>query len=343
MRSLVLLNLEDNPEFEGLELQLFDDEVKGKGAAAIMWHTDKRGDFYVTPGVTLDIDKIEVSGGVGEIITQDFHYKLDINSYGVDAHVSLTLKDGRPVDFWLSEKRPKVRKPLTILAPVGGVTSNPGYFPVFHLQDIDLVQRQDSNYSFKIADNNYHPPKIPVPMPYSGKLVYFLRYCSDPVMGLLNMQYDGELTALKPEHNVIFKHRNTSYIFKNREGYFEIQKVSVVDNEHNLYITFSPTIPDIVNLKDGVSIRGRFDIGVDDTSDLIQGVYQIRREEKSISMEMYPDRNWKPRGSLLQRLTLFCFPPEFRTWIKTYHWKATIQEEANHGRVTMKSGWQRTT
>jgi hypothetical protein len=45
MESLALLNFEGNSEYEGLELQLFDDELKGRGAAAIMWRCDKKGDF----------------------------------------------------------------------------------------------------------------------------------------------------------------------------------------------------------------------------------------------------------------------------------------------------------
>jgi hypothetical protein len=306
-----------------------------------MWRCDKKGDFYVTPGVTLDRDKIEISGGVGEIITQDFEYKLEIDPYGIDTRISLTLKDGRTVDFRLNEKRRKERKPLSLLAPVGGVTQKPRCFPVFYLKNIDIVQRQDSQFSFRIGDKGYYPPKLPIPMPYSGKLVYFLRYCSDPVIGLFNMQYDGELPALKPDQQKILKYENLSYDFVNNEGHYEIQQVSSISHGHKLYITFTPALPDIINLKDRVGIKGCFDIGVDDTAGLIQGVYQVRHEDRLISMEMHPDKNWKPRGSLLQKLTLFCFPPIFRTWVKTYHWTASIKGDSRTGRVTMKSFWRR--
>jgi hypothetical protein len=180
-------------------------------------------------------------------------------------------------------------------------------------------------------------------MPHNGKLAYFLRYCSDPVMGLFNMQYEGELPALKPDQQKILKYKNMSYHFIKNEGYYEIQQVSSINHDHELYITFSPGLPDIIALKDGASTKGRFDIGVDDTVDLIQGMYQVRREGQFIFMEMYPDKNWKPRGSLLEKLTLFCFPPIFRTWVKTYRWKATIKDGGEPGIVTMKSSWRRTT
>jgi hypothetical protein len=341
MDSLVLMNFEGDPDYEGLELQLFNDKSKGKGAAAIMWRTDKKGDFYVTPGVILDRDKIKVSGGVGELIVQKFKYRLDINQYGIDAWVSLTLKDGRPVEFRLNEKRQRPRKPLNILAPVGGVTNKPLCFPMFYLQNIDLVQRADSWFSFQIGENHRVPPKIPIPMPYSGKLVYFLRYCPDPIIGLFNMRYEGKLPILEPNENTSLLYKNMHYDLINNGGHYEIQKVSATEGKHKMRVTFNPSLPNIIDLKDGVRVNGRFNIGVDKTDNIVQGVYQIRYEDNRIYMEIYPDKNWKPRGNILTQLTFLFFPPTFRSWVKTYHWYAVIEINREAREINMQSSWRR--
>ncbi len=42
MERLALLDFENDPDYKCLELQLFDDDVKGHGAAALMYRTKRR-------------------------------------------------------------------------------------------------------------------------------------------------------------------------------------------------------------------------------------------------------------------------------------------------------------
>jgi hypothetical protein len=155
------------------------------------------------------------------------------------------------------------------------------------------------------------------------------------------MQHDGELPVLKPNGSLSFQHENTRYDLIENQGHYEILEISAFERRHKMYVTFSPALPDIGNLKDGSSTGGRFRIGIDTTPDVIQGVYRVECEGSRVHMEMYPDKNWQPRGTWLTRLTFLFFPPAFRTWVRTYRWSAVIETNRKTQTVTMKSGWQR--
>src|SRR4051812_49447296 len=63
-----LLNLEfsDDPVYDGLELQWFDDDIHSRGLLAFLSRrADRRVDYYLERGLRLDPAGYEIGGGVG--------------------------------------------------------------------------------------------------------------------------------------------------------------------------------------------------------------------------------------------------------------------------------------
>ncbi len=341
MERLFLYNFEGDDVYNGLELQLFDHPAKGRGAAALMWRKDGKVDFYMTPGLRLDRDKVEVGAGVDEWLFQDFDYRLEGTPQGVDCAVSLTLKDGRPVRLVVREHRPPGR-PLTILAPMGTDIRNPHFFPFFWLMDIDLVRVSGTEARLQIGETTYPPLRLPVPVPHSRAFVYFVRFCADPLLVLVNRRYEGPLLAVTPDRATGFQHEGMACDLAFREGRYEMARASLREGVHEVSLRFSPPLPALLDLKDGAAVEGEFALGVDDRTAVLRGAYAVRRLGPEVQVGLHPTSNWRPHGTLLQRLTLWLFPSVFRTWPKTYAWSASLDLSEGPGKVTMSSRWRRT-
>jgi len=313
MEALFLNIFADGVDYDGLELQLFDDEEKGRGLAVLMYRTDGKLDFYMTPGLHLNHERAEVGAGVGDWITKEFSSKLLRTTRGVEAEVSLTLKDGRPLYMFVKEQRAKRGHGLTILAPLGSAIEQPIFFPAFLMFDIDLVRQRNTEVEFRIGGTTYPPIKLPMPMPYNRARVYFMRYCMDPLIGLINQVVDGPLPKLNPGNATSCEYEHMQYELLHNAGHVEICKVSALAKERELYLAFDPPLPDLACLAEGIQVNGRFELGVDEIADIVVGHYGVSHQNTKIDLVMQPTEDWRPRGSLLERLTLRFFPPVFRT------------------------------
>jgi hypothetical protein len=340
MQALFLANFDDDPEYNGIELQTFDHPDKGQGAATIMWRCDGKVDFYITPGVQIDRDRAEVGAGVGEWIMEDYRFWLDHSPQGVNAFVDLRLKDDRPVRMHVQEQRRNPGQALTILAPAGESIAHPRFFPVFRLHDIDLVRQARTAVTLRIGEQERTPLRLPIPMPHNLSRVYFMRYCFDPLIGLLNPQYEGPLSPLEAEVPGPYQHAHMHYALEDNAGHLEIARAATRGDRHELFVTFKPALPDVAALRDGAAIQGRFGVGVDGAGGIVRGAYSVRRQGRQVHLEMQPTENWSPRGSLRAKLTLMFFPRVFRTWVKTYRWSATIELAAGD-LPQMRSAWTR--
>ena len=64
-----MLNFEitDDPHYQGLEVQVFDDPAHGRGMAVLLRRRDDgRMDIYRQPGLTLEPEMAQVGGELGE-------------------------------------------------------------------------------------------------------------------------------------------------------------------------------------------------------------------------------------------------------------------------------------
>lgn len=340
MEWLFIYNFDDDDEYEGLELQYFDHPDKGQGAATFMWRKDGKVDFYLMPGVRIDREKAEVGSGVGEWTEQDFDFTFAITPQGVQCTVDLVLKDGRPLRLVLREHRQRFGKPLTILAPMGISIANPRFMPLFWMTDIDLARVAGTEATLTIGDANHPPSRLPVPIPYSGQFSYFVRACPDPLIVPVNAQHDGPLPVLAAETAAAGASDGMIYDLRARDGHHEIARAAIQTDKHEVSLRLTPPLPALLDLRDGANVAGRFALGVDEHESIIAGLYRVERVGDDVTLLMRPTDNWQPHGSLMERLTMYFFPPFFRTWPKTYEWSAVVKLDAD-GEPVMQSQWRR--
>jgi hypothetical protein len=127
-----------------------------------------------------------VGAGLGEWVTQDFPYRLDIGTHGVDAEVHFSLHDGRQVELAVTEHRRTPGRHIDLLAPLGVGIERPTFLPYFVMFGIDLVRRGGTDVTMRIAGADRELERIPVPIPYSGRLCYLARYCDEPFIMRIN-------------------------------------------------------------------------------------------------------------------------------------------------------------
>src|SRR3954451_17564381 len=77
--------LSNDPTYDGLELQWFDDDVHGRGMLAFLSRrADRRVDYYHERGLRLDPAGYEIGGGTGSWTPTDFQVaRLQIAEDGV--------------------------------------------------------------------------------------------------------------------------------------------------------------------------------------------------------------------------------------------------------------------
>jgi hypothetical protein len=90
-----MLNFEitDDPDYAGLELQLFDDPAHGKGMAVLVRRRENgRFDIYRQPGLTLDPEIAQVGGELGAWTEAAIDpARFDIGPDGVDVDVGFAM------------------------------------------------------------------------------------------------------------------------------------------------------------------------------------------------------------------------------------------------------------
>jgi hypothetical protein len=335
MERLLIVNFRGDPEYDGIELQVFDDEVKGHGLAALMYRTDGKLDWYMTPGLALDREAASVGAGLGEWVTQDFPYRLDIGTHGVDAEVHFSLHDGRQVELAVTEHRRTPGRHIDLLAPLGVGIERPTFLPYFVMFGIDLVRRGGTDVTMRIAGADRELERIPVPIPYSGRLCYLARYCDEPFIMRINPAISGPARTVDPAAGGGGGER---LAFIEREGHAELARLSVSAAGHEAWLELDPALPDLAALADGATSNGRFAIGSDDLQ-MIAGDITIVRAGQEATLTMQPTEPWRPAGGALVWLTLRMFPSFFRTWTTTYRWEATLSLAET---AKIRSSWSRT-
>src|SRR4029453_7633538 len=118
-----MLNFElvDDPHYEGLELQVFDDPAHGRGMIVLLKRRqDGRFDIYRQPGLQLDPEIAQVGGELGGGGETDIDAaRLEITPVAVHVEVGFTDRQGRATQVRLDDRNGRRRHPGTLLAPVG--------------------------------------------------------------------------------------------------------------------------------------------------------------------------------------------------------------------------------
>jgi hypothetical protein len=105
--------IRDDPVYEGLELQVFDDPAHGRGMIVLLKRRrDGRLDVYRQLGLTMDPELAQAGGELGAWVEADIDpARFDISEDGVDIDVRLAdlagraITTGRLPGAWLHRRR----------------------------------------------------------------------------------------------------------------------------------------------------------------------------------------------------------------------------------------------
>lgn len=319
MDKLMLVDIEDDPEYTSIELQTFND-TRGQGARVLLYRHAGPAESYYTD------EAFAIQGSCRDtfFLAPKMAYRFDVTVSGLDASLSMHDHTGKSIEFRVKEA-PRKKWSQGFLAPIGGsdaVTFD--HFPLYHMKGMNFVLRLDSEIAVRIGGEERQPKKLPIPTDW--EFVYLSRYTAAPIIGCWNRPHDGELPPLQPEQHMIYQDGQTRYDFVNNARHYEIRKMTGFNDNHEVYFEFSPPIPNLPGLKDEVKLTGRFSAGADETSGIVAGAYHIARQGNVINMEIRPQKGWQPMPGPL--------------WVTTWIWKGMITVGADRT-VSMTSKWIR--
>ena len=325
----VMLNCElDDPVYEALELQWFDDAQHGTGMLAFLQRReDRRVDYYVQTGLTVDRTGYELGGGTGRWVETDFARAwLEIGADGVVAQACFTDVDGRAIDVAVDDRDAGRRRPGELLAPVGAGIEEPRALLLVYLYGFDLVRRGGLEPVVRIGGRPASPGRLPGAWLHRRHLIKaagaltVARLCPVPgdeagpeqvsVAGTVHVDATGNrLTGASVEHDGA-----------------------------SAQLVLEPGLPALAGLPDGSPATGVWRVHVDGRP-ITGGRWRATRHGDEVDLGLDVTRRWRPPPGLPPLIRIVTrVVPVFRRWPTTYRWRATVTLGEP---PTMTSGWER--
>ncbi len=308
-----MLNFEikGNAEYAGLEIQVFDDEIHGRGMLVFLSRAkDGRIDVYHEPDLRLDPAGYAIGNGLGE--WSETHFapaRFELHDDGVDVDVGFRDHAGRPIRIVIDDRSGNTRNPASLLAPMGAAIRRPNRLPLVWMSRFDLVRR-GGHVEVSIDGSRVRIGRLPGSVFHRRELV---KYASDLFVVSVNPAYDGPIRAP---------------LFSD---------VSIATGTHNarLEIDESSLLEDLVDLG---QTQSRWRLIVDDAVDLVGGSWSARKTGSRLTLDMDVLDGWRPKRLPPFMRLVTTVVALFRTWPTTYRWHAEIELH----RGWMISGWERT-
>lgn len=330
MEKLLVANFED-PEFDGIEPQVFDDPVNGKGMKILRYRKDGRVDVYWQPGVKVDRETFTLGAGIGDFMETTIEpARFEITERGVDLHLAFTDAQDRSVELRLSENAPGKRS-FPLLAPVGDDIADPLELFLVYMPEIDFVRRAGTVVEGRIGDRGLIPASLPILR--QGRRVLLMRYAAKPVIGVLNPPMSQPIIAeLTTPGSVEIDGMSIAV-----DANGTITRLSAGEGTRRAEVHFYPGFPNLLDLIDGGSSSGRFSIRVSGIP-ITGGAFEAVHRGERVAVELDLLEHWKPTGLPLSIEILTRVLSMFRTWPSTYRWQGTVEL----GREPAMSGkWMR--
>ena len=339
MEHLILINFEKDPDkyYNTFELQQARDKTGSKCLLVIAYRNDGGADVYRQPGYPL-ASQDSLLNDVDFTVCPLEGAKFEVNDERLDVFFAFKDRYGRKIEVTVNENRKPRKKPFFLLAPIGTVTKQPKSFPAYSLYGMSLAKRKHTVIDIRIGDARHKPDTFPLPVDCAKN--FFSRYSADTFNVDWNRNFQGQLLPLFPGKDDRIENGNVTYELVNNGGHHEIKRMSATNRKHTINIDFSPSMPDIACLRDGVNINGDFVITTDGATGSVRGVYRVSSRENQVEMSIHPDKGWIPNEKRLILKLLFIIVKVFKEWPKSYTWNAMI----NFGSTKyplMKSSWRR--
>jgi hypothetical protein len=324
-----MLNFEitDDPSYEGLELQVFDDPVHGKGMAVLLKRRrDGRFDIYRQPGLTLDPEIAQVGGELGEWLETPIDPALfHISPDGIAVDVRLTDIVGRVVQVRIDDRNGRRRHRGTLLAPVGAVVEHPASLSLFVMGGCDLVRRSGRVFDIRIDGRQVVTGRLPGEWLHRRRLV---KYTADPTVVICNQTHDGPVTVVDPQ-------APGDVEVDPRSG--GIAALRARNGGHRARLELAPALH-VAHLRPRQAIEGTWRLGIDSDPAVVGGFWTIYRQQDRIELVLDVVRGWRPTGLPPLMAAVTRIAPVFRSWPTTYRWSGTL---LLGDRPTLRSWWER--
>jgi hypothetical protein len=342
MERLLLINFEKDPDeqYVGFEPQVFDDDQTGRGIRVLAYRKDKKIDVYQRPGMYSVKSDFDVAGkGCENLVERPLeNARFEMTSQGLKVAFSFEDIQGRSIDVLIAENSSQNPKTFSLLAPLGSSTENPPALPLFFLFDFGFVRRAGTTVRVKIEGREHRLDSLPLPL--EGQPVFFTRYSLDPFLLSWNTGREGLLPVIEGAQAGKLETGPVKYFLVEKEGHLEIEQVRVTNSKHTVDFRFSPPVPDVTGLKDGVEVEGLFVLSGEPSIGKVSGAYYLQRLKDRVALMVHPKGGWQPNEKLFTVRLIYRLVGVFRSWPKTYQWKSTLIETALGWQES--SGWTRT-
>ncbi len=352
MAGLLLINFEQDPDtvYLGFEPQFFDDAVHGRGLLVIGWRVDGQVDVFHEAGLRLDPRTYGITGsGLHAMVERNFSEALfELGPEGVQADIAFYDLQGRPVRLVVRESDRRPRTPFGLLAPMGSAASDPPALPLVYVDGFYFVRRAGTEYRIEIDGRSHRNDFIPLIL--DGTAVHFLRYSTDPFIVTWNPDAEAMARMLEPGSEpvagaVVAQADGVRYELEANGAFREIRRMSRREADNEVTIEFSPAIPQLLALADGVDLTGEFRITAQPSVGTVRGSWRVVRQGGELHLEVQPDGGWTPGPAPPMARVLFRAVSMFREWPTTYVWRGTIQLPPPGAPVreplAFQSGWER--
>ncbi len=331
MEKLLVATFKGDPEFEGIEPQVFDDTGNGKGMRVLRYRKDGRVDVYWQSGVQVDRSAFVVGAGIGDFVETTIKpARFEITARGVDLDVAFTDVRDRKISLRIREDAPGKRG-FPLLAPVGADIEKPLQLFLVYMSDIDLVRRAGTLVEGRIGDRALRPASLPILL--RGRRVLFIRYVARPVIGTLNPPMSRPLIVGLPVPGSV--EIDGMSIVADRDG--NVTRISTGQESRRVEVDFLPGFPNLLCLPTNGSASGRWSIRIAGIP-ITGGSYRVLRERGRVAVELDVIEHWKPSGLPLSMEIFTRVVRKFRTWPSTYRWRGAVDLGAA---PTMSGMWER--
>lgn len=303
-RLAALLNTElaDDPVYDGVELQWFDDEAHGTGMLAFLSRRDDQTvDYYLQPGLRVDPRGYEIGGGTRSWnVTRFAVARLVVAEDGVNAEACFTDVDGRLIELRVDDRDGVPRRRARLLAPVSAGIVRPTSLLMVWMNAFDLLRVTATPPLVRIDGRAAAFGRLPGARLHHRHLI---KYAASIVV--------VELNPDAPEPPAV------GGVTTGTSG-----GVKVIRDDHSAEVTLVPSV-DLRALADGARTEGRWHVTVDNAR-ITGGTWSALRSRDQVHVDLDCLERWKP-GPLpwLMRLVTTVVPV-FRQWPTTYTWRGTV-------------------
>jgi len=321
-RLAALLNAElaDDPLYDGVELQWFDDESNGTGMLAFLSRREDRTvDYYMQPGLRVDRRGYEIGGGTRSWNVTEFEAaRLVVAEDGVDAEVRFTDVDGRLIELRVDDRDGVPRRRARLLAPVSAGILRPTSLLLVCMNAFDLVRITATRPYVRIDGRAAALGRLPGARLHRRHLI---KYAAAVLIVELNPDSAGQPAVDGAAGATI-----------DTGG-----AITAAREDHRAEVQFAPSV-DLRTMADGTRTDGRWHVTVDSTR-ITGGRWSAVRAHDEVHVELDGLERWQP-GPLpwLMRLVTTVVPV-FRRWPTTYTWRGTVRLE---GAPSVTGHWHRT-